>query len=151
MALQVIDMAPMLAAIRTTSARAADARIFTRTVDPRWDALVVQAGDVQFEPAAPFRDLQLLQEVSWRAIAACRPVRYTYSSRVSLATRARLAADAAAFRAGRLEPTRLYILHGEVQPPAVAARVRTLNGIRFIPPSRPAPPATCASATPSAS
>ncbi|MDB5694679.1 MAG: hypothetical protein JWN21_222 [Sphingomonas bacterium] len=140
LALQVIDVAPMLSAVRATSARATEPRAFMRTADPRWQALIARAADVQFEPAEPFRDLQLLQEVSWRAIVHCRPVRYTYSSRVSRATQARLDADAAAFRAGRLEPTRLYVLlsDGPV-PAAVAARVQTIDGIRLIAPSRPAP------------
>ncbi|HEU0045948.1 DUF6311 domain-containing protein [Sphingomonas sp.] len=144
LALQVVDLAPMLSAVRATSARADSGQVYARTTDPAWQRLIAQAGDVQFEPAEPFRDLQLMQEISWRAVLACRPTRYTYSSRLALATRRRLAADAAAFRAGRLVPTRLYVLLGdEAAPAAVAGRIRSIDSVRVIPPARIAPPASC--------
>ena len=134
LALQLIDLAPMIGAVRQTSARANDARVFTRTRDPRWAALIGQAGDIAFVPARPFLQQDLVQEVSWRAVAACRPVRFAYSSREALATHARLAADARDFAAGRLSPNRLYVLLDGSAPAEVRGRVRYLDGVAVIPP-----------------
>lgn len=145
LALQLVDLAPMIAAVRATSARADDPRLYVRTADPRWAALVGQASAVQFEPAEPFRDMQLMEEVGWRAVALCRPLRFYYASREAQATRARIDADSRAYQAGRLDPTRLYVLLGDdPAPAAVAGRVRVLDGVRFIPPSRPSPSPPCA-------
>lgn len=145
--LQIVDLAPMLAAVRATSAAAAEPETWRRTRDPRWQTLVERAGAVQFEPAEPFRDLAVLEEVAWRAIQACRPVRYYYASRESVATRARIDADTAAFLAGQVDPTRLYVLLDGHAPAALAGRVRRLDGIAIIPPTAPAPPPTCATAS----
>ena len=144
LAVQLLDLTPMLSGVRATSARAMDARVFSRTPDPRWQPLIAAAGDIQVEPAKPFADLQLLEEIGWRAVTACRPLRYFYASREALATRARIDADTRAFAAGALAPTRLYILVDNAPaPPAVRDRVRTIDGVRVIPPSRPAPRASC--------
>ncbi len=152
LALQVVDLTPMLAAVRGASQRADVSRLFTRTTDPRWATLVGGASGVEFQPARPFIDLQLMEEVSWRAVAACRPVRYFYASREALATRARIDADTRAFAAGRLDPTRLYVLlDAEPAPASVADQVRLLDGVRVIPPRLPAPPPACSSSPRSAS
>jgi hypothetical protein len=140
LALQIVDLTPMLSAVRATSARADDPRLFTRTRDPRWTALVGQASAVQFHPPKPFADLQLMEEIAWRAVRACRPVRYFYASREAVATRARIDADALALAAGRLDPTRLYVLLEGPTPPSIAQQVRVLDRVRVVPPSRPAPP-----------
>lgn len=152
LALQMVDLAPMVGAVRATSARADDPRTYTRTRDPRWQRLVADAADVQFEPAKPFADLQLMEEIGWRAVGACRPLRYFYASREARATRARIDADSRTFQAGVLAPMRLYILLGDAPAPAaVADRVRVLDGVRFIPPGRAALPASCGRAARSAS
>lgn len=151
LALQIVDLTPMLSAVRATSARAADPRLFTRTRDPRWAALVGRAGAVHFHPPKPFADLQLMEEIAWRAVRACRPVRYFYASRETVATRARIDADARALAAGRIDPTRLYVLLEGPTPPAIADRVRVIDGVRIVPPSRPAPPPICSSSPRSAS
>lgn len=152
LAVQLVDLAPMLGAVRSASARAGDPRVFMRTTDPRWPALIAAAQDVQFEPARPFADLRLMEEIGWRAVAVCRPLRFFYASREAQATRARIDADSGAFRAGRVVPTRLYILLDDTPPPpAVAARVRLIDGVRLIPPSRPAPSPRCGRAPGSAS
>lgn len=144
LAVQLLDLAPMIGAVRQTSARAAEERVYTRTADPRWQRLVAEAGDVEFEPARPFADLQLMEEIGWRAVTACRPLRYFYASREARATRSRIEADTRAFRSGQLVPTRLYVLlDGAPAPPALTARVRVLDGIRVVPPSRPSPPPSC--------
>ena len=151
LALQVVDLAPMLAAVRHTSRHADDPRRFVRTPDAGWDALVASASAVQFEPAKPYVDLRLMEEVAWRAVVACRPVRYFYASREAIGTRARIDADSRAFATGRIDPTRLYVLLGkEPAPPAVAGRVRVLDNVRFIPPSRPGPPPPCPLSPPAA-
>ena len=136
LAAQLMDLAPMLAAIRPASARADDPRLYTRTPDPRWATLVGNASAVQFEPARAFGDLALMEEIGWRAVTACRPLRYFYASREALATRRRIAADSLAFARGEIDPTRLYILVRGKVPVAVADRVRQLNGVLLIPPAR---------------
>lgn len=143
LALQVVDLTPMLAAIRATSAKADDRAVYHRTTDPRWAKLVAGAGSVEFEPARPFVDLQLMQEITWRAVTACRPVRFTYAARESIALRARLDADSAAFEYGRLDPTRLYILLDGRAPAALAARVQRIDGLSIIAPTAPASPPAC--------
>lgn len=137
--LQVADMTPMMAAIRAETARAATRDTYQRTRDPRWDALIARAGAIDVEPHEPFRDVQLIEELGWRAMLACRPMRYMYVSRVSRAATARLADDRRAFLAGRIDPTWLVVLYpGEPVPASLAARAIVLDGVRVIPPSRPA-------------
>ena len=151
LALQVIDLSPMLFAVRATSARADDPAKYGRTRDPRWQALLARSGEVQFQPAEPFRDLQLMEEITWRAIVACRPVRYFYASREAIETRRRIDADTADFAAGRLDPGRLYVLLDGRVPAALAGRVERIDGVAIIAPTAPAPPAICASSPRSAS
>ena len=152
LAVQVVDLTPMLSAVRATSRRSTDRQLYARTPDPRWQRLMTKASDVQFEPAKPFADLQLMEEIGWRAVVACRPVRFFYASREARATRARIDADTHAFRAGVIVPTRLYVLLDPSPVPAMlAARVRVLDGIRIIPPNRPAPTPGCGPAPRSAS
>lgn len=146
LALQVVDLAPMLAAIRATSAPADDRAVYHRTRSPRWQAVVAHAAAVEFEPAKPFSDLQLMEEVTWRAVSACRPVRYFYASRERRAVRRRIEADGALFRAGQLDPTRLYVLLDGNVPAALADRVERLDGVAIVAPTRPAPPPRCVSA-----
>ncbi|MBN8813976.1 MAG: hypothetical protein J0J06_00855 [Sphingomonas sp.] len=143
LALQVVDLAPMLAAVHATSAKATDRSVYHRTTDPRWSALTAGASSVEFEPATPFVDLQTMQEISWRAVTACRPVRFTYAARESIAVRARLDADSAAFQGGRLDPTRLYVLLDGKAPAALAGRVQRLDGVAIIAPTASAPQTVC--------
>ena len=151
LALQVADLAPMLGAIRHASARADDPMPFAITRSAAWDRLVGQAAAIEFQPARPFVDTGVLDEVGWRAVAACRPLRWFYASRERVSQRAQAAADARAFAAGRLDPVRLYVLLGpDPASAAVAARVRILDGVRIIPPSRPGPPPACPSSPPAA-
>ena len=106
--------------------------------------MIARAGSVAFHPADPYLDLALVEEVQWRAIVACRPTAMTYTARRTAATRDRLAREERAFREGRLDPTRLYVLLDRGPAWARArARVRTIDGVRFVPPSRPAPPPPC--------
>lgn len=128
-ALQAVDLAPMLAAIRTTSARADDPTVFTRTRDPRWPGLIARATRVDFTPADPFVDLQVMEEVTWRAVLAKRPVGFTYTARVSAKSRARLAAERAAFERGELAPGHLVIVQDGKLPAALRARAVRIDGV----------------------
>lgn len=146
--LQVLDLTPALAVIRDQSARAAAREVFARTRDPRWAALVAGASAIEFHPGEAYRDLSLVEEVGWRAITACRPVpmRWFYASREPQRIAERLAADERRFRAGVLDPTRLYVLLRMRPPASVAGRVMVLDGVAVIPPARPiARPPGCVS------
>ena len=79
-----------------------------------------------------------MEEVTWRAVTACRPVRFTYASRESAAMRTRIDADTAAFNSGRLDRTRLYVLLDGKVPAKLANVARRLDGVAIIPPAEPA-------------
>lgn len=141
--LQIADMSPMLAAIRTDTARAARPGTYLMTRDSRWQTVIASASAIEMQPPDPLRDLQLIEEIGWRAMLSCRPMRHMNVARVPLSAQSRIDGDRRAFLAGKIDPTRLYILfRGEVAPPPLAARVRVLDGITFIPPANPAPPPT---------
>jgi hypothetical protein len=143
LALQIVDIAPMVAAIRGDTAEAARPGVYRRTLDPRWDRLIALSSAVEFQPVERFRDLPLLEEIGWRAMLRCRPMRLAYTSRVSTSAQARLDADRGNFLSGRIDPSRLYILYpNEPAPPALAPKVRVLDGIALIPPSVAAPAPT---------
>ncbi len=133
-ALQAVDLAPMLAAIRATSARAADPNVFVRTRDPRWPGLIARAKQVDFTPADAFIDLQMLEEITWRAVAARRPVGFTYTSRTSKATRLRTAAERLAFERGEIAPGHLVIVQDGVLPATLAQRAIRIDGVTVIAP-----------------
>lgn len=134
LALQIIDIAPMFAAIRTVTATADNAEVYHRTRDSRWPAIIAAASAVEFHPPSVTEDLQLLQEISWRAMLACRPTRFTYAARESDQTRVRLAREVAALALGRIDPHHLYILFDPASlAPALRSRVQILDGISYIP------------------
>ncbi len=139
--LQIADVAPMLAIIRQDS-RDADGRAFGRTRDPRWSRLIADAGAIDFIPHRPYRDMAVLEEVAWRALAACRPVplAWFYASREPRAVHARTEADAAAFARGDVDPRRLVVILEGAVPPPLAARAIALDGVAVIPPALPRPP-----------
>ena len=143
LAFQMIDLTPMIAAVRATSARADDPRPFVRTRSPAWAPLIAGAGSIAFEPPENFRDLQVMEEVAWRAIGACRPLRFFYASRMKRETVLRLAAETRAFRAGRVDPARLYVVLDGRVPASLAPRAQHLDGVVLIPPAAPAPPPSC--------
>lgn len=132
--LQVVDMVPLLASARGSGAAAERTSPYRRTLDPRWDALIARADMVQFEPPEMYRDLALLEEITWRAIVAGKPVSFFYASREPVAVRRRLRVDSAAFVMGQTDPHRLYVLLDSMPPPALASRVRKLDGVSIIPP-----------------
>ncbi|OYY69222.1 DUF6311 domain-containing protein [Sphingomonas sp. 28-63-12] len=141
LALQLIDIAPMLAAVRTITASAEDRRIFVRTPDPRWPSIVAKASAIEFHPPNSIRDMALLEEISWRAMLGCRATRFSYTARKSAVTRARLADDARRLAAGMIDPRHLYILlDPAVVPPALRSRIERIDGIAFLPASMPGQP-----------
>jgi phage tail protein X len=133
LALQAVDLAPMAATIRAQTAEAGAWRLYARTRDPRWDALIGEAQSVAFVPGDVRYGLDLFQEVAWRAATRGRPVSNVYAARTSGVTAARLAAEEAGFAHGALVPGRLYVLLPDAVVPAAAAeRVMTLDGVRVI-------------------
>jgi hypothetical protein len=132
--LQAADLTGMARAIRATSAEAGNYRLYARTPDPRWTALVAGAREVAFVPGDVTRDLALFQEVAWRAASAGKPVRTVYAARTSATTAQRLAAEQAAFARGERVPGRLYVLLPGVPVPADAVMI---DGVAVIPASSP--------------
>ncbi|OYX37488.1 MULTISPECIES: DUF6311 domain-containing protein [unclassified Sphingomonas] len=141
LALQVMDIAPMLAASRSVTEGAQDRTVYRRTPDSRWDALVAQAAQIDFHPTSHVQDLQLLQELSWRAMHACRSTNRTYVARESRRSRARLASESTMLAAGKVEPTHLYILSERaIVHPALQPRIRRLDGVAILPATRSGKP-----------
>jgi hypothetical protein len=136
LALQLFDLAPMVSAVRATSASATD-QAYRRTRDPAWQAMVDRASSIEFEPATPYLEEAVRDELTWRALTAKRPVplRYFYASREPAAIRARLDADAAAFRAGRIDPSRLYVVLDNRIPRAVMNRIQIIDGVAVVAPA----------------
>lgn len=141
LALQLFDLVPMVSAVRATSARGDD-QLFVRTRNSAWQTMVERASAIEFEPATPYLAEDVRDELTWRAITAPRPVplRYFYASREPAAIRNRLDADAAAFRAGRIDPTRLYVILDNRVPLSVMNRIQLIDGIPVIPPVSPSSP-----------
>jgi hypothetical protein len=133
--LQIADMWTVLASARGSGAAAAQTNPYRLTRDPRWDALIARADTIEFEPAEIRFNLALLDEISWRAVIAGKPVRFYHSSREQVAVRRRLTNDSLAFSLGQLDSHRLYVLLDGRAPPLVADRVRKLDDILIIPPS----------------
>ncbi|MEO8375979.1 MAG: DUF6311 domain-containing protein [Sphingomonas bacterium] len=132
--LQIVDLAPLFAYSRASSVAAMDPRAYRRTVDPRWDTLIASADMVEFEPPEPYRDLALLEEVTWRAVVVGRPVRYFYASREPVAVKRRLEADSFAFATSQRDPRHLYVLLDGGAPPGLASRVTKIDGVSIIAP-----------------
>jgi hypothetical protein len=132
--LQIVDLAPLFAFSHASSAAATDPRAYHRTLDPRWNALIAQADMIEFEPPQPYRDLALLEEVTWRAVVAGRPVRYFYASREPVAVKRRLEADSFAFNAGQVDSRHLYVLLDGWAPPSLVGRVTKIDGVSIIAP-----------------
>ena len=135
--LQVVDLMPLLASARGSGGWAERASPYHRTLDPRWDSLIAQADMIQFEPPEMYRDLALMEEVTWRAVVAGKPVRFFYASRETVAVRRRLQRDSAAFILGQTDPRRLYVLLDGKAPPVLANRVTKLDGVSVIAPGPP--------------
>lgn len=145
---QALDFAPALQVMRGLSTASVRRPMFDRTPSPEWDRLVEQASAIEFHPYEPYRDLAVMEQVSWRAVTGCRPVplRWFYASREPIAIRARAADDMARLNAGLVDPTRLYVFLNDVPPRAVFERAERIDGIWIIRPSRPvSPPAACVS------
>lgn len=133
-ALQAVDLAPMLAAIRGTAARANGTTVFARTPDPRWEGLIARAKQVDFTPADAFINLAVMEEITWRAVRARRPVGFTYTSRTSTATKLRTAAERKAFERGEVQPGHLVIVQDGAVPATLAARTMRIDGVTVIAP-----------------
>ncbi|MBA16178.1 MAG: hypothetical protein CMN73_07460 [Sphingomonas sp.] len=131
LAIQMVDLAGMFTAIRGTSAMAQTHRLYDRTPDPRWDDIIRSSRDVAFVPADVTGDLELYQEIAWRAVKFGRPMRNVYAARISRQMKARDAADAAHFERGALDPRRLYILGRDIPVPP-EREVTTIDGVRVI-------------------
>lgn len=134
LAVQIVDMTPMLAAIRGTSARVDAPGLFVRTPDPRWSGLVARAAQIDFTPADPTLDLQVMEEVTWRAVQARRPVGFTYTARVPTTTRIRVATERAAFERGEIAPGHLVIVQDGKLPATLRNRALRIDGVIVIAP-----------------
>lgn len=134
-AIQIVDLSGMAAAIRARSEAAGSHRLYRRTSDPRWAALIRRSHTVAFMAGDVTRDLALFQEVAWRAVKAGRPVANVYAARNDRRTLLRLAAEEAAFARGALRADRLYVLLPDTPlPPVPATRIARLDGVPIIMP-----------------
>lgn len=134
-AVQAFDLAGMASTIRARTLRAENPQPYNRTLDPRWDELVNRSRSIAFMPDAVTDDLDLFQEVSWRAIKLGRPVSNVYAARVSRASAQRMEAEQADFVHGRFVPGRLYVLlPGTALPAAARPNVLTLDDVTVIAP-----------------
>jgi hypothetical protein len=133
LAVQLCDLAGMIRTVRAQTAQPPGRPTYAVTRDPRWPAAIAGARDVVIMPTDVRTALDLYQEIAWRAVLAGRPVRDVYAARYGVATLQRYRAEETAFRAGQLDPRRLYVLlPGEPVPPGAAHRLRTLNGVRLL-------------------
>jgi len=135
--LQIGDTWSVLASARGSGVLAMQTNPYRLTRDPRWDALIAQADMIEFEPAEIRYNLALLDEITWRAVIAGKPVRFYHTSREPAAVRQRLTRDSLAFSMGQLDSRHLYVLVDGNPPAMVASRVRKLDGISIIPPGPP--------------
>ncbi|WP_315760653.1 DUF6311 domain-containing protein [Sphingomonas sp. Y38-1Y] len=134
-ALQLLDLSGLLRAVHAASA---DRRpTYVRTPSSEWTRLVAAVDDVTLAPADAIADLQLYQEIAWRAASARKPIRHVYAARTAMATRQRLMREDLDVSHGRLQPRRLYVLlPGTPVPDGAARRLRTVDGIRVIAPEK---------------
>lgn len=140
LSIQLLDIAGVARLTRTATAAAEDRSQWKRTTDPRWQAAIAAAEDVTIMPPDATRQLDLFQEIAWRAIDAGRPVRLVYAARTNQRTRDRLAVEQRRFAEGRLAPRRLYVLLPEAPVPRVGRdRLRLLDGVRVILPTPAGP------------
>ncbi|WP_375395360.1 DUF6311 domain-containing protein [uncultured Sphingomonas sp.] len=134
-AIQTIDLAGMADAIRAQSREADRHQLYARTLDPRWDRLIGRSQSIAFMPGDVTHDLDVFQEIAWRAADAGRPVANVYAARTSRTTTRRLETEAAAFARGELVPGRLYVvLAGAPMPFAAKSRRLTLDGVGVVAP-----------------
>lgn len=133
LAVQVLDLGGLAHFTRATASGARDPSKWIRTRDPRWAMAISAAHDVTIMPPNAVEQLDLFQELAWRAVDAGRPIRLVYASRSNEVTKARLKREEEAFDRGDLDPHRLYVLLPQAKLPKVAAdRVAMLDGVRVI-------------------
>lgn len=133
LAIQILDLGGLAHFTRATASIAQDPSRWKRTRDPRWMTAIAAAHDVTIMPPDAVQELDLFQEVAWRAVDARRPVRLVYASRGNEVTKARLKREEQAFNRGDLDPHRLYVLLPQARLPKVAAdRIAILDGVRVI-------------------
>jgi len=133
--IQLVDLVPLFESARGSTFSATATSPYRRTLDPRWDALIARADMIEFEPPEPYRDLALMEEITWRAVLAGKPVRYFYASREPVLVRRRVNADAVAFNLGQIDPRRLNVLLDGRIPPALVGRVTVIDGVSIIAPA----------------
>lgn len=129
--MQMVDLIPLSALMRHDAGIAAIRTKWLRTRDPRWTAVIARARDVTFMPPEATAQLDLFQEVAWRAIDAGKPVRLVYAARANTDTVVRLEQEARDFASGRLVPGRLYVLLPSAAVPA-GRSVVILDGLRVV-------------------
>lgn len=128
---QIVDLLPLSAMMRHDAAVATNRTKWLRTRDPHWAAVMAQARDVTIMPPDATEQLDLFQEVAWRAIDAGKPVRLVYAARTNAATAARLKQEALDFASNRLVRGRLYVLLPSAAVP-VGRSTLMLDGVRLV-------------------
>jgi hypothetical protein len=132
--LQLFDMAQFATNIRALTGKAATAQAFALTPSKQWDAVMAHTEVVSFQPAVPLTDKRAFYEIILHALDHKVPVNMMYAARENPHQDAIQRREYLDFRAGKLNPRRLYVMLGKAVPAGLEGRVREIDGIWIIPP-----------------
>lgn len=132
--LQLADMSQFATHIRTLTGRAATGQSFSLTPSPQWSVVMARTEMVSFQPAVPLTEKRAFYEIILHALDRKVPVNMMYAARENPHQDAIQRQEYSEFRAGRLNPRRLYVMLGKAVPAGLEDRVREIDGIWIIPP-----------------
>jgi Family of unknown function (DUF6311) len=137
--LQAIDLQDFAPALRAQTKEATLKTAFHRTRSPQWDAVVKAASQVDIYPPRPQMDEPLFYEIAWRAVRDRIPVSTMYASRPNPTQIALEYENRRAFLSGQLDPDHLSVFLTRCDAPEpLRGRLKSLDGILFIPPQKAA-------------
>jgi hypothetical protein len=133
---QACDLTAFAADVRSRTAAAAGPERFAKTPSPVWKELVASADLIEFQPTAPWVDMEKFYEIAWRASSVPRPVNIAYTSRLSPRHERLAAASRDLFLRGEIDSRRLYVLLDGCIPKTLdRSLLRELDGTLVIPPA----------------
>jgi len=132
--LQLTDMSQFATNVRALTGNAATGQTFALTPSKQWDAVMARTEVVSFQPAVPLTDKRAFYEVILHALDHKVPVNMMYAARENPHQDAIQRREYLDFRAGKLDPRRLYVMLGKAVPAGLEDRVREIDGIWIMPP-----------------